>query len=75
MTGKPLEFGQEMLMIEGTLIAESLRPGTNLENLGLAVRAVRRFQVTGVGADQPETWAQAHGRRLAIPEAQLDWPV
>ena len=122
-------------MIEGTLIAESLRVGTNLENLKLTVRAISRFQAEGTTPDQPGIWttldfaadeaeaenlaqafagaldqrpgwyvdfrspaetfvvfpgrifryprgddagradAQAHGRRLAIPEPQLDWPV
>jgi len=121
-------------MITGTLIAESLRPGASLENLGLLVRDISRFQVPGTAADQPDIWttfdfeaderraedlarafagaldepgwyldfrspaetfvvfpgrtfryprgdaagraaAQAHGRRLAIPEPQLDWPV
>ena len=121
-------------MIKGTLIAESLRTGTNLENLKLIVRKISRFQAQGTTADQPGTWttldfeadeahaedlaqtfagaldrpgwyvdfqspaetfvvfpgrafryprgddagraeAQAHGRQLAIPEAQLDWPL
>jgi hypothetical protein len=123
-----------MPVIEGTLIAESLRPGTNLQNLGLLIRAISRYRVQGSTADQPDTWttfdfeadeaqaeelarafagaldspgwyvdfrspaetfvvfpgrtfryprgdqagraeAQAHGRQLAIPEAQLDWTV
>jgi len=122
-------------VIEGTLIAESLRVGTNLENLKLTVRTISRFQAQGTTPDQPGIWttldfaadegeaenlaqafagaldqqpdwyvdfrspaetfvvfpgrifryprgddagradAQAHGRRLAIPEPQLDWPV
>jgi hypothetical protein len=121
-------------VIEGTLIAESLRPGINLKNLGLMVCGISRFQAQGTTADQPGTWttldfeadearaeelarafagaldqpgwyvdfrsptetfvvfpgrvfryprgdetgraeAQAHGRQLAIPEPQLDWPV
>ncbi|MGH3153041.1 MAG: hypothetical protein ACRDOB_20265 [Streptosporangiaceae bacterium] len=121
-------------MIEGTLIAESLRVGTNLENLKLAVRKISRLRPEGTAADQPEIWTlldfetgeaeadelarafagaldqsgwyvdfrspaetfvvfpgrifcyargddagraetQAHGRQLAIPEAQLDWPL
>ena len=121
-------------MIEGALITESLRIGTNLENLELTVRTISRSQRQDATADQPGTWtvlffeadeagadelaralagaldepgwyadfrspeetfvifpgrifryprgdaagraeAQAHGRRLAIPEAQLDWPV
>jgi hypothetical protein len=121
-------------VIEGTLIAESLRVGTNLENLQLTVRKISRFQAQGTSPDQPGIWttldfaadeteaeslgqafasvldqpgwyadfrspaetfvvfpgrifryprgddagradAQAHGRLLAIPEPQLDWPV
>jgi hypothetical protein len=121
-------------MIEGILIAESLRTGANLENLKLIVRKISRFHAQGTTPDQPGTWttldfeadeaeaqklaqafadildqpgwyvnfespaesfvifpgrifryprgsavgraeAQAHGRRLAIPEPQLDWTV
>jgi hypothetical protein len=43
-------------LIEGTLIAESLRPGTNLKDLRLAVRAISRFRAHDVTADQPATW-------------------
>lgn len=123
-----------MIVIEGTLIAESLRVGMNLENLKLTVRKISRLRAGGTTADQPEVWtlldfeadeaeadqlarifadaldqpgwyvdfrspaetfvvfpgsifryprgddtgraeAQAAGRQLAIPEAQLDWPV
>jgi hypothetical protein len=121
-------------MIEGTLIAESLRTGTNLEDLKLTVRKISRFHAQGTSGDQPGIWttlgfeadeaqaedlaqtfagaldrpgwyvdfrsptetfvvfpgrafryprgddtgrtkAQAHGRQLAIPQAQLDWPI
>lgn len=121
-------------MIEGTLIAESLRVGTNLEDLKLTVRKISRFQAQGITPDQVGIWttldfaadeaeaenlaqafagaldqpgwyvdfrspaetfvvfpgrifryprgddagradAEAHGRGLAIPEPQLDWPV
>jgi len=121
-------------MIEGTLIAESLRVGTTLEDLSLAVRKISRYRAHGTTPDQPDIWttldfeadeeaaselaeafagvldepawyvnfqspaegfvvfpgrifryprgdepgradAQAYGRQLAIPEAQLDWPV
>ena len=121
-------------MIEGALIAESLRIGTNLENLELTVRTISRSQPQDTTADQPGTWtifffeadeaeasplaqaladalaepgwyvdfrspaetfvvfpgrifryprgddagraeARAYGRHLAIPDAQLDWPV
>jgi hypothetical protein len=123
-------------MIEGTLIAESLRVGTNLENLKLTVRKISRIRPDDTTPEEPEIWtllefeadeteadelaqtfadalddqpmtwyadfrspaetfvvfpgrifryprgddagraqAEAHGRQLAIPESQLDWPV
>jgi len=121
-------------MIEGTLIAESLRVGTVLADLRLTVRKISRYRAGGTTPDQPDIWttldfeaddarteelaqafadaldqpgwyvnfespaenfvvfpgrifryprgdaagraaAQAHGRRLAVPEPQLDWPV
>ena len=43
-------------MIEGTLIAESLRVGTTLENLRLIVRKISRYRVQGSTLDQPDTW-------------------
>jgi len=45
-----------MFMIEGILIAESLRVGTNLENLKLTVRKISRFQAQGTTPDQPDIW-------------------
>lgn len=121
-------------MIQGTLIAESLRAGTVLDNLKLTVHRISRYRAGGTTPDQPEVWtsldfeaeeaqaeelaqafsdvldqpgwyvnfespaenfvvfpdrifryprgdaagraiAQTHGRQLAIPEPQLDWPV
>ena len=121
-------------MIEGTLIAESLRVGTTLDSLRLTVRKISRYRARGTTPDQPDIWttldfqadeadagglaqafaealdqpswyvnfespaesfvmfpgrifryprgdqagraeAQAHGRRLGIPEPQLDWTV
>ena len=121
-------------MIEGTLIMESLRVGTNLENLALTVRKISKYRAGGTTPVQPGIWttldfeadevqaaglaqifagaledgpwyvnlqspteafvvfparifryprgdaagraeAKAHGRRLAIPEPQLDWTV
>lgn len=121
-------------MIEGTLIAESLRVGTNLENLTLIIRKISRYRAQGTTPDQPDIWttfdfeadeaaarelaeafagaldqpgwyvnfqspadsfvvfpgrifryprgdkagradAQAYGRQLGIPDAQLDWTV
>lgn len=119
--------------MEGTLIAESLRVGTNLENLTLTMRKISRYQAQGTTPGQPDIWtvldfeadeahagelagafagvldqgwyvnfqspaesfvvfpgrifryprgeeagrtdAQAYGRRLGIPEPQLDWTV
>lgn len=43
-------------MIEGTLIAESLRTGTTLENLELTVRKISRFRAQGTTPDQPDIW-------------------
>jgi hypothetical protein len=48
--------GKETLMIEGGLIAESLRVGTNLENLMLTVRKISRFRPGDTTADQPDIW-------------------
>jgi hypothetical protein len=122
-------------MIDGTLIAESLRVGANLEDLHLTVRKISRYRAGGTTPEQPDIWtvfefeadeaagddlaeafagaleddtawyvnfqspalafvvfpgkifryprgddagraqAQAYGRRLAIPEPQLDWTV
>jgi hypothetical protein len=124
-----------MIVIEGALIAESLRIGTNLEDLTLTIRKISRLQPQDTTADQPGTWtifffeadeaeadnlartfadalddqpawyvdfrspaetfvvfpgrifryprgndagraeAESHGRQLAIPDTQLDWPV
>ena len=43
-------------MIEGTLIAESLRVGTSLENLTLTVRKISRYRAQGTTPDQPDIW-------------------
>ncbi len=43
-------------MIEGTLITESLRVGTNLENLTLTVRTISRYRAQGTTPDQPGVW-------------------
>jgi hypothetical protein len=121
-----------MPVIDGTLIAESLRVGTSLEDLNLTVRKISRYRAQDTTPDQPGIWcvldfeadeaeaeglaraladvldepgwyvnfqspaesfivfpgrifryprgdeagradAQAHGRRLGIPDPQLDW--
>jgi hypothetical protein len=59
-------------MIEGTLLAESLRVGTNLENLTLTVRKISRYRAQGIMPAQPDIWTvfdfeagEAGGRELA----------
>ncbi len=47
---------EEIFMIEGTLIAESLRVGTNLQDLTLIVRKISRYQVQGRTPTQPGIW-------------------
>lgn len=48
--------GKETFMIEGTLIAESLRAGTDLENPILTVRKISRHRAQGTTPDQPGIW-------------------
>ena len=43
-------------MIEGTLIAESLRPGTELGGMRLAVLKLSRAAAGDVSAGQPQLW-------------------
>jgi hypothetical protein len=43
-------------MIEGALIAESLRVGTTLEDLTLTVRKISRLRPGDTTADQPDVW-------------------
>lgn len=50
------ECGKGTLVIEGCLIAESLRTGTSLENLALTVRKISRFRPGDTTADQPDIW-------------------
>jgi hypothetical protein len=45
-----------MIMIEGTLIAESLRVGANLDNLPLTVRKINRLRPGDTTPEQPEIW-------------------
>lgn len=43
-------------MIEGTLITESLRVGTELENLRLTVRKISRHRQDDAPPDAPDIW-------------------
>jgi len=69
-------------MIEGTLIMESLRVGTNLESLKLTVRKISRYRAQGTTPDQPSIWTtldfeadEAAARELAEAFADvLDRP-
>jgi hypothetical protein len=54
-------------MIEGTLIAESLRVGTSLHDLKLTVRKISRYRVHGATRDQPPVWTALD---FAADEAQ-----
>lgn len=49
-------FLRERQVLEGTLIAESLRAGTTLDGLNLTVRKISRYQVRGATPDQPGIW-------------------
>ena len=42
--------------IQGTILAESLRPGTVLEGHGLRVTRWSRYEVPGAAAFQPAVW-------------------
>ncbi|WP_432945416.1 hypothetical protein ACQPXM_05500 [Kribbella sp. CA-253562] len=43
-------------MYDGVLILESLRTGTTLDGIPLAVRKLSRIGVTGMSAAQPPVW-------------------
>jgi hypothetical protein len=65
-------------MIEGTLITESLRVGTNLENLTLTVRKISRYRAQGTTPAQPDIWTvldfegdEAAARELAQAFAEV----
>jgi hypothetical protein len=43
-------------MLEGTLIAESLRVGATLAGLNLTIRKISRYRAGGTTPDQPDIW-------------------
>jgi hypothetical protein len=47
---------EEIFMVQGILIAESLRVGTNLAHLRLTVRKISKYQAQGTTPDQPGVW-------------------
>jgi hypothetical protein len=69
-------------MLEGTLIAESLRVGTTVADLNLIVRNISRYRAGGTTPDQPDIWTtldfeadDSHARELAEVFAEvLDQP-
>jgi hypothetical protein len=73
---------EEIVMLEGTLITESLRVGTTLADLNLTVRKISRYRAGGTTLDQPEIWTtldfeadESGARELAEVFAQvLDRP-
>src|SRR6516225_6260942 len=52
----PQSSQKEIPVIEGTLLTESLRVGTSLENLNLTVRKISRYQVPDPAPSQPGIW-------------------
>lgn len=47
-------------MLHGTLVAESLRPGTKLEDLRLIVRQIVRHEPDGTTDEQPSVWTDIY---------------
>jgi hypothetical protein len=47
-------------MIQGALIAESIRPGTSLEDLRLIVRRITRHAPDGTTDEQPPVWTDIY---------------
>jgi hypothetical protein len=43
-------------MLEGTLISESLREGTSLDDLRLVIRKLARWAISDATANQPKVW-------------------
>jgi hypothetical protein len=44
-------------VVEGTVIVESLRAGTDLRDINITIRNIRRVPVTGVTDEQPAVWS------------------
>ncbi|HEY7014497.1 MAG TPA: hypothetical protein VH480_17185 [Streptosporangiaceae bacterium] len=70
-------------MIDGTLIAESLRTETSLEGLALTVRKISRYRAQGTTPAQPAIWtvldfeadeAAADGLARAFADVLEDGP-
>ena len=59
------------MQLEGALIAESLRIGAVLDDLGLTVRKISRADVGDVDAGQPLTWTFIHFEAPAEQASRL----
>ena len=59
------------MVVTGTLIAESLRPGTRLEEVTLTVRRISRENAGDPGAGQPRTWTFIEFEAAAGDEGRL----
>ena len=55
-------------MVEGVLIAESLRPGSKLTRIELAVTSVDRVEITEPAAGQPPVWTLISFRSSTDPK-------
>jgi hypothetical protein len=53
---EPMPTRQEMPVIRGTLLAESLRPGTGFDGRGMRVIRCSRYEVSGTAEYQPPVW-------------------
>jgi hypothetical protein len=73
-------------MLEGTLIAESLRTGIDLTGIPLTIRSIDRIDAADASGDQPSRWtllaftgrdehAELLADRLAAALAGLGWYV
>ena len=47
-------------MLQGTLIAESIRPGTSLDDLNVIVRQITRHAPDGTTDEQPPIWTDIY---------------
>ncbi len=47
-------------MLQGALIAESIRPGTSLDDLNLIVRQITRHAPDGTTDEQPPVWTDIY---------------
>jgi hypothetical protein len=75
---------RESAVIDGTLIMESLRVGTELKDLKLVARKISRYRVGNAAPEQPDIWsvldfdadeADADGLARAFADVLEDQPL